>query len=50
MLLNVPTRRKLELSSWNFDMDNKSSRKQIYFHMFDELNYVIKASEFVMDS
>jgi len=31
MLLNVPTRRKLELSSWNFDMDNKSGRNQFFF-------------------
>ena len=43
MLLNVPTRRKLELSSWNFDMDNKSGRKQSYFRKFDELSYVMGA-------
>ena len=48
MLLNVPTRRKLELSSWNFDMDNKSSRKQFHFHEFDELSYVIDYSEIVI--
>ena len=48
MLLNVPTRRKLELSSWNFDMDNKSSRKQFHFHELNELSYVIDYSEIVI--
>ena len=48
MLLNVPTRRKLELSSWNFDIGNKCSRKQIY--EYNELSCVMDVSNIVMNS
>ena len=43
---NVQTRRKLELSSWDFDISNNCSRKQ--FYKYDELSYVMEVSEIVI--
>ena len=43
MLLNVPTRRKLELSSWNLIWIIRVVETNFSFHDYNKLSYVMGA-------